>query len=145
MAVEQPIEAKTSDRLAPEVVEQKRAAADLQCNLAEASIMDFEPNTAISRCEQGMDVFKDVPDITKYPELEIVKGRLMRARKASDQMRNRQTAERDFSAMNLKIAGVTVVGRNSKSSAIINSKTVHKGDLVGDISSDSDSSDFHGR
>jgi hypothetical protein len=122
--------------LPKDVVEKKRNAAELACNLAEASLMELDPNASVARCDQGMEEFKDIApnDMGKYPELEVVKNRILRARKAADQMRNRQTAERDFSAMNIKIAGVMAQKKNSQ--AIINSKIVHKGDLVA-ISSDS--------
>lgn len=111
-----------------EVVEKKRNASELALNLAEGALMDLDPNSAIAKCEQGMEEFKDVPDISRYPELEVVKGRILRARKAGEQMRSRQTVERDFYAMNIKINGVMVHKKNPL--AIINTKIVHKGDLV---------------
>lgn len=121
-------ETKPPDILPKEVVEKKRVNGELALNQAESSLMDLDPNNAIVQCDRGMEEFKDVPDITKYPELEVVKGRILRARKASDQMRNRQTAERDFTSMNIKINGVMYHPKNAQ--AIINSKIVHKGDLV---------------
>ena len=114
--------------LPKELVEKKRNASELALNLSEAALMELDPNTAIAKCEQGMEEFKDVLDISRYPELEVVKGRILRARKAGEQMRSRQTVERDFYAMNIKINGVMVHKKNPL--AIINTKIVHKGDLV---------------
>lgn len=108
--------------------EKKRNNAELAVNQAEGLLMELDAANALAQCDKGMEEFKGVEDIARYPELEVVKGRLLRARKASDQMRSRQTAERDFGAMNIKIQGVSI---NKKSPmAIINSKTVKKGETV---------------
>lgn len=122
-------EVPVSNRLPNEVVEEKRRLAEAKLNLAEMSLMELDPNSAVTQTDLGMDVFKGIDDISIYPELEVVKGRILRARKAGDQMRGRQSAERDFSAMNIKISGVMVHNRKN-SQAIINSKIVRKGDLV---------------
>jgi hypothetical protein len=83
---------------------------------------------AARACEQGMEEFKDVPELFRYPELEIAKGRLLRARKASETMRLRQTAQRDFDAMKIQITGVMAKPKNSQ--AIINSEIVRKGSMI---------------
>lgn len=114
--------------VAPEIVKKKRDAADLACNMAEAFLMDLDPNSAIAKTEQGMEEFKDVPELFKYPELEVAKGRLLRARKAGETMRTRQTAQRDFDAMKIQITGVMARAKNPN--AIINSEIVHKGSMI---------------
>jgi hypothetical protein len=123
---------ETPTGLPPEVLERKRTAAELACNLAEMSLMELDPNGAVAKCDQGMEEFKDVPNMSKYPELEIVKGRLLRARKASENLRGRQTAQRDFDAMNIKILGVVAKPKNSQ--VIIQSgkeaDILHKGSMV---------------
>ena len=81
-----------------------------------------------------MDEFKLIPNLSQFPELEVVKGRLLRARKASEQMRSRQTAQRDFDAMNIEISGVMAMKKNSQ--AIINGEIAHKGTME-EASSDS--------
>ena len=90
--------------------------------------MELDPNTAITKCDAGMDEFKPIPNLSQFPELEVVKGRLLRARKASEQMRSRQTAQRDFDAMNIEISGVMAMKKNSQ--AIINGEIAHKGTMV---------------
>lgn len=122
--------------LADEVVKKKKSAAELACNTAEAFLMELDPNSAIAKTDQGMEEFKDVPELFKYPELEVVKGRLLRARKASEQIRSRQTAQRDFDSMKIQISGVMAQKKNSQ--AIINSEIVHKGSMVKSSSEQAD-------
>lgn len=119
---------KEPQGVAPEVLKRIKSQAELACSMAETSLMELDPNTAITKCDQGMDEFKPIPDLSKYPDLEIVKGRLLRARKAADQMRGRQTAQRDFDALNIEISGVMALKKNSQ--AIINGEIVHKGTMV---------------
>lgn len=114
--------------IAPEVVKRIKSAAEADCAMAEASLMELDPNAAITKCDAGMDEFKPIPNLSAFPELEIVKGRLLRARKASEQMRARQTAQRDFDAMNIEISGVMALKKNSQ--AIINGEISHKGTMV---------------
>src|SRR6185295_20388045 len=95
------IDETKNEGIPPEMVQKKKNAAELACNIAEAALMELDPNTAVAKCEQGMEEFKDVPNLSLYPELEVVKGRLLRARKASENLRARQTAQRDFDAMNI--------------------------------------------
>ncbi len=120
--------AEKSDLVPIEIINKKRNAAELACNTAEAYLMELDANNAITKCEQGMEEFKDVPELFKYPELEVVKGRLLRARKAGETLRSRQTAQRDFDAMKIQITGVMALPKNSQ--AIINNEIVHKGSMV---------------
>ncbi|HLX63467.1 MAG TPA: hypothetical protein VKX17_19510 [Planctomycetota bacterium] len=123
--------------LQPEVLAKIKSDAELACNLAENALMDLDPATAITKCDQGMEAFKPIPNMSLYPELEIVKGRILRARKASETLRSRQVAQRDFDAMNIKILGAVVKNKNSQ--VIIQSgkdaEVLHKGSMV-KVSSD---------
>lgn len=114
--------------LAIEALKKIKSEAEAACAQAETALMELDSTTAIAKCDTGMEAFKPVPNLSLYPELEIVKGRLLRARKAGEQMRSRQAAQRDFDAMNIKIAGVMAMKKNSQ--AIINSEIVHKGSMV---------------
>ena len=114
--------------IAQEMLKKIKSAAEAACTQAETALMELDSTSAIAKCDSGMEEFKPVPNLSLYPDLEIVKGRLLRARKAGEQMRSRQAAQRDFDAMNIKIAGVMAMKKNSQ--AIINSEIVHKGSMV---------------
>src|SRR5947207_14061408 len=100
--------------------------------------MALEPAAARAKCDQCMEAFKPISNMSLYPELEVVKGRILRARKASDTLSARQIAQRDFDAMNIKILGALVRPKNSL--VILKSgketETLHKGSMV-KVSSDS--------
>jgi len=124
--------------VAPEVLAKIKNDAEIACNLAETALMELDPTAAITKCDQGMEAFKPISNMSVYPELEVVKGRILRVRKASETLRARQTAQRDFDAMNIKILGAVVKNKNSQ--VIIQSgkeaEVLHKGSMV-KVSSDS--------
>jgi len=117
-------------------VEAKRREAEAQYVRGERNLMDTEATKAVADCDRGLEVFKDIPNIGDYRDLQDVRERLFRLRKASERMRMRQDAEREFVRLNLKVTGIVARDRNSQ--AIINATIVNKGDLVATVGDSND-------
>lgn len=122
--------------LRPHEVEAKKKEAEAIYFDAEGALGDADAVGALSRCDKGLEVFKDIPNIGEYPQLQSVRENLFRLRKAADRMRQRQEAEREFSRLNIRVTGV--VAREKNSQAIINNVIVAKGDVVATAGESSD-------
>ena len=109
-------------------VEAKKREAEAAYTEGERALMASDAPDAVSKCDRGLDVFKDVPNIADYRDLQEVQSRLLRLRKAADRLRQRQDAEREFTRLNIRVTGV--VARDKRSQAIVNASIVSKGDLV---------------
>ena len=114
--------------LRPHEVEAKKKEAEGFYQEAERLLMDSDPAQAVLRCDRGLEVFKDISNIADYRELQEVREKLFRMRKAADRMRQRQDAEREFARLNIRVTGV--IARDKRSQAIVNAAIVSKGDLV---------------
>jgi len=114
-------------RLDPAQIAAKKAEAMSFYNQAEGALMDMNAVDAMNKCDAGLLVFKDL-QMNYYKELQDVRDVLLRLRKASERVKQRQDAERDFNLMNIHLTGVVARERNSE--AIVNAKIVGKGDVV---------------
>jgi len=117
-------------------VEAKRREAETFYLKGERNLMETESAKAVADCDRGLEVFKEIPNIGDYRDLQDVRERLFRLRKASDRMRLRQDAEREFLRLNIKVTGIVARERNSQ--AIINASIVNKGDLVATVGDSND-------
>jgi len=117
-------------------VEAKRREAEGHYTRGERNLMDTRAPEALAECDRGLEVFKDVPNIGDYRDLQDVRERLYRLRKAAERMRMRQDAEREFLRLNIKVTGIVARERNSQ--AIINQNIVNKGDLVATVGDSND-------
>lgn len=112
----------------PAEIQAKKAEAEQHYAAAEEDMLDSKSVEAVQKCDKGLEVFKDIPNIATYKELQDIRERLFRLRKAAERIRTRQEAERDFGALAIRVTGVVARERNSH--AIVNAKVVSKGELV---------------
>jgi len=122
--------------LKPSQIQEKKNEAEAAYNSAEQAFMNLNAADTVSNCDKGLEVFRDINDLSAYKELQEIRERLFRLRKAGERIRLRQTAEGEFAKLNLRLSGV--VARDRKSQAIVNSKIVSKGDLVPTIADSAD-------
>jgi hypothetical protein len=118
--------------LDPALIRQKKAEAEQKYVEAENIFMDIGKEgramEAIAKCDEGLKVFTDTPNYGAIAEWQPVRARLENLRKASERMKQRHDAEKKFREVNIRLTGV--VARERKSQAIVNGKTVGKGDIV---------------
>lgn len=107
--------------------EKTREAIESALRQGESSLMELDAFSTIQFCDAGVVQLPAI-DFAEHPEFEQLKGSLLRLRKAADQLQRRQSAERDFAAMNIKVQGVMV--NPKRPLAIVNSKTVRKGETI---------------
>lgn len=114
------------------VINQKRAEAEALYAEAENLFMNISSESramdAIAKCDAGLKVFSDTPNYGAIPEWQPVRARLENLRKASERVKQRHEAEKKFREVNIRLTGV--VARERRSQAIVNGKTVGKGDIV---------------
>jgi hypothetical protein len=113
-------------------VEKRKADSEKAYTEAESAFLeigrDGRAPDIIAKCDVGLDVLKDVPNIAKYPELLSVREKLLDLRRAADNMRLRQIAEKKVGEMNIRLTGVVFRDRHSR--AIVNGKPVGRGAVV---------------
>jgi len=119
--------------LDPALIRQKKAEAEAKYAEAENIFMDIGKEgrsmEAIAKCDEGLKVLSDAnTNYGSIPEWQPVRAHLENLRKASERMKQRQDAEKKFREVNIRLTGV--VARERKSQAIVNGKTVSKGDIV---------------
>jgi len=90
--------------------------------------MDGNVLSTIHNCDKGIDVFKKTTDIGTYRELLEIRERLTDLRRAGERLKSREDAEAEFERIGVRLTGV--VAREKHSQAIVNGKTVSKGDIV---------------
>ncbi|MFH0939120.1 MAG: hypothetical protein V1899_07565 [Planctomycetota bacterium] len=115
-------------QLRPHEVEAKKKQAEELYVDAEHAFMVTEFVSSVTTCDRGLEIFKDITNLLDYPLLQTVRDNLLRLRKASERMKQRQNADREFGRLNIKVTGV--VARDKRSQAIINGMLVNKGSLV---------------
>ena len=106
---------------------ERQVEAERNYNIAANALMSGNPKAALAACDAGLEAFRDIRT-DNVPELQEMRERLFRLRKASERQRNRQDAEDAFKNLNLRLSGVVARERDSK--AIINGKQVGRGDLI---------------
>jgi hypothetical protein len=114
--------------LPPEEIDLKRREALKQYELGERMLMDGSAKLSMDRCDEGLNVFRDVDNINSYPELQEVRERIYRLRKAATRVKDRNDADSEFLALGLRITGI--VSRERKAQAIVNGKVSNKGDVI---------------
>jgi len=110
-----------------EQLQEKRLEAERNYHIAANAFMSGNPKAAVAACDAGLEAFRDIRT-DEVPELQEMRERLFRLRKASERQRNRQDAEEAFDKLNLRLTGVVARERDSK--AIINGKLAERGDLI---------------
>jgi hypothetical protein len=119
---------KGSPSLAPEEIDSKRREAQKQYEAAEVAMLEGSAKMSVDRCDDGLNVFREVENISQYRELQEVRERLYRLRKAASRVRDRNDADAEFTGLGLRITGI--VSRERKSQAIVNGRVVNKGDVI---------------
>lgn len=109
-------------------IKRMREESETFYRTAEASFMDGNVMVTITNCDKGIDVFKKAADIAQYRDLLEIRERLTDLRRAGERIKSRQDAEAEFERMGVRLTGV--VARAKHSQAIVNGKTVSKGDIV---------------
>jgi hypothetical protein len=111
------------------VIEQVRAEAEAHYAEAERAFSkEGKAQEAINKCDEGLKVFAQFPSAGAQDEWRDVRERLFDLRKAAERVRQRQEAKKKFDDLNIRLTGI--VSRERNSQAIINSRTVRKGDVV---------------
>jgi hypothetical protein len=119
------------DRMPPEQVLERKQKAEEAYNVAETAFMDFERDArmleVVSKCDKGLDVLKEIPNLAKYRDLQLLelRERLLDLRRAAERLRQRQDAEKRFRELSIRVTGVVVRERHSQ--AIINGEIVGRG------------------
>ncbi|MCW8133638.1 MAG: hypothetical protein KIS92_25055 [Planctomycetota bacterium] len=116
------------DQIAPSTLIVLKEQAERNYLLAEQLMMAGNPREAITACDKGLEGFREIKNIEEVPDLQDMRERLFRLRKAADRLRSRADAEQAFKNLNLRVSGV--VARDRDSRAIVNNKVVGKGDLI---------------
>jgi len=122
-----------------EAIRQKTADMEKWYGEAELAFMlqtgrDTRLSEVAFKCDKGLELLKDLPDVTRCPDpvavrdLLQVKEKLLELRRAGERVRQRQDAEKKFRDMNIRLTGV--VARERRSQAIVNGKIVGKGEVV---------------
>jgi hypothetical protein len=89
----------------------------------------------IAKCDEALKIFGQYPGASGVEQWQGIREKLFDLRKAAERIRLRQDAKRKFEELNIRLTGIVAKERNSQ--AIVNSRTVRKGDVV----AASDSSD----
>jgi len=118
----------TPGRMSAAVLKRMKEEAEAIYQSAEASFMDGNVLSTIHNCDKGIDVFKKTTDIGTYRELLEIRERLTDLRRAGERLKSREDAEAEFERIGVRLTGV--VAREKHSQAIVNGKTVSKGDIV---------------
>lgn len=116
------------DQISPNTVVILKEQAERSYNTAEQLMMAGNAREAITACDKGLEAFREFKNIEEVPDLQEMRERLFRLRKAADRLRTRSDAEQAFKNLNLRVSGV--VARDRDSRAIVNNKVVGKGDLI---------------
>jgi len=118
----------TKPDIAPDQIQVVKTVAEKSYSAAEQALMAGNAREAVTQCDKGLEAFRDIKNVESVPDLQDLRERLFRLRKASERLRNRADAEQAFKNMNLRVSGV--VARERDSAAIVNGKAVRKGDLI---------------
>jgi hypothetical protein len=121
-----------------EEIQKKKAEIEAAQSEAERALMDGEAGMALQKADTGLATFSQTPGLDNLDKegFTALKERLLRTRKAATQLKQRQNAEADFRGLNIRLVGVIATEKNPH--AIINGKTVKKGDLVATASDNAD-------
>jgi hypothetical protein len=116
----------------PLVIQQKKAEAEAHYATAEKAFLDIgkegKPLEVMAKCDLGLKIFTDLPALSTVRDLQEIRERLVDMRKAAERMKTRHEAEKRFREVHLKVTGV--VARERRSTAIVNGRTVFKGDVL---------------
>jgi hypothetical protein len=118
----------SKDVLAPEEIQKKRDAAQKKYDAAELALMEGAARNSVERCDEGLAVFRDVQNLGSYRELQEVREKLYRLRKAAVRLKERIDADSEFLALGLRITGI--VSRERKAQTIVNGAIRNKGDVI---------------
>jgi hypothetical protein len=95
--------------------------------VAERAMMDSKHQAAVEACDKGLQELGVLPPETE-PAVQELYERLYRLRRAADRLQKRVDAEDAFRRLNIKVSGV--VAKQNHPLAIVNNKTVKKGELI---------------
>lgn len=135
--IQDPTLTQTGDgvKLAPldqKIIEQIKAEAEAHYAEAERAFQEFskegKAQEAINKCDEGLKAFAQYPNAGAQEAWRDIRERLFDLRKAAERVRQRQEAKKKFDELNIRLTGIVARERNSQ--AIINSRTVRKGDVV---------------
>jgi len=119
-------------QLDPKLIKLKQEQAEEMYRDAENLFMEIGRDgravETVTKCDAGLKIFTDIPNYGAIPEWQPVRAKLEALRKASERMKQRQDAEKKFKEINIRLTGV--VARDRHSQAIVNGKSVGKGDIV---------------
>lgn len=101
---------------------------------SEGLFMKMETAESLARCQSGLQIIQKLleqPNIAQesvYGELLNLRESFFRMSKASQKLKERQDAEREFKSLNVKLTGV--VAREKNSQVIVNGKVLSKGGVI---------------
>lgn len=114
------------------VIQQKKAEADAHYAAAEKAFLDIgkdgKAQEVIAKCDAGLKIFADLPNLNAVRELQEIRERLTDMRKAGDRVKVRHESEKRFREVHVRLTGV--VARDRRSTAIVNGQPVFKGDVL---------------
>lgn len=114
------------------IIEQVKAEAEAHYAEAYRAFQEFskegKAQEAINKCDEGLKLFAPFSYAGSVDEWREIRENLFDLRKAADKVRQRQEAKKKFDELNIRLTGI--VSRERNSQAIVNSKTVRKGDVV---------------
>lgn len=118
--------------LSNETIAKVKAEAEAFYAEAERAFLEFSREgkavEAIAKCDEGLNLFTQYQRASTVPQWQEIREKLFDLRKAADRIRQRQDAIRKFEELNIRLTGIVAKERNSQ--AIVNSRTVRKGDVV---------------
>lgn len=91
---------------------------------------DEKLSEALAKCDASLKALAEDPNTLGDPRAQDLREQLIDLRKAAQGVAQRKNAERKFNTIPLRLTGI--VRRDSGSQAIVNSRTVRKGDVVAD-------------
>jgi hypothetical protein len=118
--------------LSNETIAKVKAEAEAFYAEAERAFLEFSREgkavEAIAKCDEGLNLFTQYQKASTVPQWQEIREKLFDLRKAADRIRQRQDAKRKFEELNIRLTGIVAKEKNSQ--AIVNSRTVRKGDVV---------------
>lgn len=82
----------------------------------------------LAKCDAGLKILAEDPNTSENPWKQELRENLLDLRKAAQRVSQRIQTEKKFKAIDLRLTGI--VRRNHGSQAIVNNRTVRKGDVV---------------
>jgi len=82
----------------------------------------------LAKCDAGLKILAEDPNTSENPWKQELRENLLDLRKAAQRVSQRIQTEKKFKAIDLRLTGI--VRRSHGSQAIVNNRTVRKGDVV---------------